>query len=193
MNKKYVLFLLFNFFWFYAFTQIDVNSYVNGDVIVAKISVRGNVKTEVSIVLRELEFHENEIVAINQLDTLIAKTENNLINSKLFNFAHIEKTFSNDSVYLDIQLIERWYTWVFPVFELADGNFNTWWETKDFDRVDYGLLFTQENFRGRRETIKLKAISGFNEYLNIVYEIPYMSESKHFGIRLETEVSRRHN
>ena len=192
MNIKIVLFFFLSISWCISYSQIDINDDIERDVIVGGINIVGNTKTKKAIIYRELEFQLNDIIPFNEIDSLVVKSKSNLINSKLFNFAKIETSVSKDSVYFDIGLTERWYTWVFPIFEVADGDFNTWWKTKNFDRVDYGLLFIQENFRGRREIFNLKAISGFNEYLNIDYEVPYINKSEQFGFRFETEVSRRH-
>ena len=160
--------------------------------VINSISVKGNNKTKRGIILREMELSVGDTVALRELHSLIKKSKSNLLNTQLFNFVRISEEVSNAKVDIIIEVTEQWYSWIFPIFEIADRNFNEWWETKDFSRADYGLLFIQENFRGRAEFINFRAITGFNEYLNFKYSIPYLDKNKRLGLELNAEVTRRH-
>ena len=154
------------------------------------IMVDGNKKTRRPIILRELEFAQSDKVAHGKLKKLLKQSENNLLNTGLFNFVEINADTAGKLLKINIELTEQWYSWVFPYFEMVDRNFNTWWETKDFSRADYGLLFIQENFRGRNEEIHVKMIGGHNEYLNFRYLIPYFDSKKQWGAIVEGEFLR---
>lgn len=159
--------------------------------VIDSILISGNKKTLRPIILRELEFSSGDILPVNKLRKLMQSSKENLLNTELFNFVSI-KRFNTSATHtiIQIDLTEQWYSWVFPIFEIVDRNFNTWWETKDFTRADYGLLFIQENFRGRREEINIKVIDGYNEYLNFKYRIPYIDKQKKLGMMVEGEFLR---
>jgi len=55
---------------------------------------------------------------------------------------------------------ERWYTFPEPQFELADRNFNVWWNEQDhdFDRTEYGVDLLCYNFTGNYDLLEVKAI-----------------------------------
>lgn len=160
--------------------------------VIKSISVKGNNKTKKGIILREMELSVGDTVSSKELGNYLDKSKSNLLNTQLFNFVKISKNVHNKKLHIVVNVTEQWYSWIFPIFEIADRNFNEWWETKDFSRADYGLLFIQENFRGRAEFINFRAITGFNEYLNFTYNIPYIDKNKQWGLELNAEVARRH-
>ncbi|MBA3899540.1 MAG: hypothetical protein H0X62_04890, partial [Bacteroidetes bacterium] len=83
---------------------------------------------------------------------------------------------------VQIVLIERWYTWPVPIFEIAETNFNTWWLSKDFSRLNYGLFIDRENFRGRKEALRLKFQTGYTSQYAIQYHIPYLNKKQNLGL-----------
>ena len=183
---RLAIFLLF-FIVLRATGQPEAESF-----FVDTVRIEGNDKTKRAIILRELEFQKGDTIAASRLEPLIKKSKSNLLNTELFNFVSIDKKTRGRHVSIFINVTEQWYSWVFPVFEIADRNFNTWWETKDFSRADYGLLIIQENFRGRSEYLTMKMITGYNEYLNFQYKIPYIDQDKVFGLEFNAKTIRKH-
>lgn len=89
----------------------------------------GNKKTKSSIILRELPFNRNDAVA--NIDSLLGRSKENLMNIGLFNFVDINYIKEDaKTVLIYINVSERWYLWPMPVFELADRNFNEWAQKK---------------------------------------------------------------
>ncbi|MDZ7741955.1 MAG: POTRA domain-containing protein [Bacteroidota bacterium] len=123
--------------------------------IINKITLHGNKVTKNFIIYREMEFGAGDSIRGNELNTKLRKTRENLLNTSLFNFVTIrlDTVDINHYVKLDvnIELVERWYIWPFPIFEFADRNFNAWLKTKDFSKVNYGGYLVWDNFRGRKE------------------------------------------
>jgi len=151
--------------------------------IVGSITTSGNKKTKERIILRELTFKINDSISIKELYQQIARSEQNLLNTSLFNFSKI--TFSSsikgDTLFFDVNVTERWYLWPNPEFEIQDRNFNTWWETKDLYRINYGLFLTAYNVRGRNETAVLKFRKGYTELIGFGYKIPYLNKKQTLG------------
>ena len=111
------------------------------------------------------------------------KTKSNLFNTSLFNFITVEPVYfdeENISVYITVS--ERWYWWPIPIFEVEETNLNTWWENKDFDKINYGLFFAKENFRGRKEQVMGFLQLGYTERLGFKYVVPYINKKKTNGL-----------
>lgn len=168
-----------------AFKKVDLK-------IVNHIQVVGNKTTKESIVLRELEFNLGDSLSNEELAAAINQSKKNLLNTSLFNFAKINAALM-DSVHVAIiiQLTERWYIFPLPILELDDNNFNTWWETKDLSRINYGMHLTHYNFRGRKEKLILTAKYGFTERYRMRYEIPYLTASQKLGLNIDLSYNRR--
>ena len=183
--KKLIFFFLF-------LTQL-----AQAQITVSTIVLSGNAKTQNDIIVRELSFEKNVSYTTADLDKRIEKSKENLINLKLFNFVTINKTEDKDSTEITIDVIEKWYIWPFPVFEISERNFNTWWKEfaannySDFSRLNYGVSFNWENFRGRNELLKLKIRKGFKEHYLLSYEVPYFNKNKTIGFNTNLQFFRR--
>ncbi len=162
-------------------------------VVIDSIQVKGNQITKRNIILRELMFHEKDTLVLSDLAENISKSRENLLNTSLFNFVTID-TVRKDSLNMNVKItvVERWYIWPFPIFELADRNFNVWWKTKDFSRTDYGVYIVKDNFRGRRESLKFKFQMGYNEDMAFSYTIPYINKKQTVGMGIVADFNRNH-
>ena len=150
-----------------------------------RIFIVGNRVTKDRIVLRELTVKSGDIVYSTELPIILDMDKKKLINTRLFNTVEIKLLeFQPDQVDLLIDLNERWYTFPAPIFELADRNFNEWWQNynHDFSRVNYGLRLYQFNMRGRNETLRLTAQFGFQRRFEISYRFPYIDKKQKHGL-----------
>ncbi|MEP7264645.1 MAG: POTRA domain-containing protein [Bacteroidota bacterium] len=155
------------------------------DLKVNRIIITGNKVTKQYIIERELIFHEGDSLPEFILDNAIVRSKENLLNTGLFNFADIKKyADASGRVDIHIDLAERWYLWPFPFFEVVDRNFNEWWLTRDFNRTNYGMYLTRENFRGRDESLKLQVRLGYSQRLGLFYNIPYINKQQNLGLTI---------
>jgi hypothetical protein len=179
------------------FLFLFLSQVAQAQITVSTIVLSGNTKTQNDIIIRELSFEKNVSYATGDLDKRIEKSKENLINLKLFNFVTINKIENKDSTEITIDVIEKWYIWPFPVFEISERNFNTWWKEfaannySDFSRLNYGIEFNWQNFRGRNELLKLKIRKGFKEHYLLGYEVPYFNKNKTIGINTNLQFFRR--
>jgi outer membrane protein assembly factor BamA len=160
-------------------------SFSQDSLIVSNINLHGNDITKDQIIYRELLFCDGQYIAKSDLETLIQKSKNNLLNTSLFNFVTIGYNIDESIVKIDVDLQERWYIWPYPVLEHADRNFSSFLNNQEWSRIDYGLFVLINNFRGRMETLKLKTIFGFNKSYSLSYYKPYIDEKQKFGIGAE--------
>ena len=191
-TRYFILFLLPFYFQFINAQTItdrfETETELSPETIIASIHVTGNKVTRDFIVAREMSIRTGDTVLREDLPKLIDEAEHNLINSALFNYVKIEAV-SLDSINteLRIEVTERWYIWPVPVFEYADPNFNTWWQTKDFSRTNYGLNLKWKNFRGRKEELSGRFQWGYLKDFRLNYYIPYITKARKLGGGIQVE------
>jgi hypothetical protein len=161
-------------------------------IVVKNISITGNKITKNYIIFRELVFKIGDTLSPAILDQKIKKSNENLMNISLFNFVTINPTIIDNKANINITVTERWYIWPIPQFDLADRNFNTWWKTQDFRRVNYGVDLTIYNFRGRNETVNFLLSLGYDEKYGISYKIPYINKKQTLGLIFSGNYMRNH-
>jgi outer membrane protein assembly factor BamA len=93
---------------------------------------------------------------------------------------------ANTPTLLDVTVTmkERWYWFVYPVFDLADRNFNEWFYDRghDFRRTIYGLRLSNRNLTGHADRLGLVAQAGFTRLLSASYAWPYLDKAQTLGL-----------
>jgi outer membrane protein assembly factor BamA len=161
-----------------------------------RIFIIGNDVTRERIVRRELSVQEGDIVYSADLPSLLEVDRKKLVNTRLFNTVNIRTLeLDKDQFDLLIDLKERWYTFPSPIFDLADRNFNEWWQNYDHDfrRVNYGLRLYRFNMRGRNETLRFVAQFGYLKRFELSYRIPYLDKGQKHGIVIDFDYSEAKN
>ena len=154
-------------------------------VIIHSLSFSGNNITRERIIQREIVFHAGDTLSLPELREQTEQSRKNLVNTSLFNFVTSDISFiEGEPLTADVSFtfIERWYIWPVPIFEFADRNFNEWLKKKDWNRLNYGMFLTWNNFRGRREKVVVYTRFGYDENYNISYQIPYINKKQTLGI-----------
>jgi outer membrane protein assembly factor BamA len=170
---------------FVSISDSVVTKFPDQNIIVGYIQIQGNSKTVERIIYRELVFKTGDTLSWNQFNELMKQSRENLLNRSLFNFVDISYNESEANplvFFVLISVVERWYIWPLPIFELADRNFNVWWKTKDFSKVNYGMYVSHNNFRGRNEKLKVLIRAGYDQNYFLSYEIPYITKKQNFGV-----------
>ena len=191
--KQYAFFLVFLCLGLVAHAQSAADADTGKMVVIGHIRLQGNDVTRDKIILRELEYKSGDTLSVGQFDRLTKLSRNNLLNRSLFNFVDIDAVtvpgFEN-ILDVEVKMTERWYVWPLPIFELADRNFNAWWKSRDFSRVNYGFFLTHNNFRGRMELLKLLIRAGYDQNYYLTYEVPYLTKKQNFGIGIQAGYQR---
>ena len=153
------------------------------DVVIGSLTFEGNKITRERILLREMTFREGQLIPQEKLSQHLERSKGNLWNLLLFNFVEID-TCRDEANVVDVvvRVTERWYVWPIPFVEFADRNLSEWWETKRWDRLDYGSLVRWSNFRGVNEEVTLHLRFGFNNRYELRYKIPYLDKAQKWGI-----------
>lgn len=151
--------------------------------ILDKVQLSGNKITKDYILLRELDFGNQDSIVLRDLPYKMWRSEKNIFNTTLFHVVKLDFVLKDSNLFdLNIHVIERWYIWPLPILENADRNFNTWWETKKLDRLSYGLFLNWQNFRGRNEQLQVYLKTGFEQELGLDYVIPFVNRKKTIGL-----------
>jgi outer membrane protein assembly factor BamA len=159
----------------------------SGDYIIIKnIIIQGNRKTRDHIILREMSFATRDTLKRPDVEKAILLSRNRIFNTGLF--VTVDLSLQGDSLNPDliIKVKERWYTYPLPIFELADRNFNEWWQQRghSFKRTNFGIFFVQKNVRGRNETLRARVQLGFTKKYDIGYIVPYLTKSQNLGMNV---------
>ena len=150
---------------------------------IAGVTIEGNEVTKRKIITRELTLAAGDTLAWSDMTASMEQSQKNLMNTGLFNFVEMERIqIDNSQVIIHIKVQERWYTFPFPIFELAETNFNVWWDKRDFSRTNYGLYLVRENFRGLNEKLAFTARFGYNKKFAVDYFTPNLNRAQTLGL-----------
>ncbi|MHB1277253.1 MAG: POTRA domain-containing protein [Bacteroidia bacterium] len=154
-------------------------------VQVKAITITGNKVTRATIILRELDFKTGDWLHQEQLSGTLQQNRNQIFNTGLFNQVKLTAVTDSLGTNILIEVTEKWYIWPYPVLTFADRNFNIWWETKDIERLNFGLNVLDYNFRGRAEKLKIRTLWGYTRMVMVDYEIPYLDKEKKKGLDIK--------
>ena len=152
---------------------------------IRNIHILGNEKTKEQIITRELTVKPGDTRQLKELNDTLKFDRNRIYNTNLFNVVQVSlQELDSGQADILINVTERWYIYPVPLFKLADRNFNDWWvnRDRDFQRVNFGIVYSQFNVRGRAERLRLTAQTGFEDRFILNYKFPYIDKKQHHGL-----------
>lgn len=154
--------------------------------IINQVVLEGNKRTRDKIVLRELDFVAGDTVYFSQINQRFLENEKRILNTGLFNNVTLNvKNWNLSAKHADviIELIENWYIYPAPIFELADRNFNVWWTeyNRSLSRVNYGMRLSHINFSGNKDALNITTQFGYTKKFEVRYGFPYLNDKKTLG------------
>jgi outer membrane protein assembly factor BamA len=187
-NTYFLIFFSMLLIFFYGnlpSSQANILSNSGDSLQVKDILILGNKKTKEHVILREMTFEKGDYILSGNIDTLIQINRNQILNLQLFlEVDVVYRRVSKQDISFVIVLKERWYTIPSLFLELADRNLNEWWYLYDhkLNRVEYGLMLTQNNCWGKNEQFSVLFQGGFSQQLYASYKIPYFAKKKKLGL-----------
>ncbi|MCL2072957.1 MAG: hypothetical protein FWH18_03480 [Marinilabiliaceae bacterium] len=165
-------FLIF-FFICFLIVELFPQTTENEICIVKNITINGNHRTKDAVILSELPFSIDSEIIFDQLIFQSERAKQNILNTSLFNKVEIQvQHIDNNEITINIDVDERWYLWVLPIFENAGRNFSDFLYRNDGSWFIYGIYIKHYNFRGRNEKISLRAVTGYKDQFEFAYENP---------------------
>lgn len=156
-------------------------------VYIDSILIQGNKKTKDKIILRELKIGVGDSIQISQLSEVLEKNQQYVLNTRLFTWGKINiKSWDarTNRVTLLVEVAETWYIWPFPIFELADRNFNVWWNEfgASLSRVNFGVRLTHANTTGNKDPLKLTLQAGYTQKYELNYTLPPLNQGQTYRV-----------
>jgi Surface antigen variable number repeat len=142
--------------------------------IVGNIFIHGNRVTKPFIITRELPFKPGDSLTLQQLTDYFISAREHLVNTRLFNEVTVSlKGFQEYTADINIDVKERWYIFPLPYVRPVDRNFTAWAQQGySLSRFDYGLKYSQYNFTGRNDYLRVWLITGYSKEIEMAYDRP---------------------
>ncbi|RFS17196.1 BamA/TamA family outer membrane protein [Emticicia sp. C21] len=170
----------FSFFFLLCFLQFCYcQSYAADSVFVRQVIIKGNIRTKDKIILREVGVRAGDSLRKTTINEVLEIDRRKIVNTNLFVTVNVATIHISESVIdIEIEVKERLYFVAFPVFYLADRNFNEWWyeRKRDLRRTIYGVYSKHSNLTGNNDQLKLRAEFGFVPNFEIAYSTPYLDK-----------------
>ncbi|MDR2927563.1 MAG: BamA/TamA family outer membrane protein [Cytophagaceae bacterium] len=172
-----------------ALAQDTVSVSLPQQLSVSSITVTGNRRTKEIIILSELTFAPGDTIRISRLLRHLERSRQNVLNTSLFNFVNIDVLYPDDSatIAFTVNVHERWYIWPMPIFEAEGRNFSDFLRRFDGTQFNYGIFVEDLNFRGRRETLSLRLITGYKNQIIFNYSKPAQNNRSGWGVSLRRQ------
>jgi Surface antigen variable number repeat len=154
-------------------------------VIIRNIDISGNKKTKAAIILRELDLHPGDTLYFSNAMEILEERRQQIINTSLFLSVSVYfKKWTGKYTDIAVDVIERWYIFPFPIFSLADRNFNVWWveEQHSLNRINYGVNFYDNNLSGKNDQLIFTFQSGYTHSYGLTYNLPYFDKLLRSGL-----------
>jgi outer membrane protein assembly factor BamA len=174
------------------FSAIASISQETDSIYLEYVEISGNKKTNNKVIIREIPFEAGGYIKKLNLEILSGEIHNNLINTGLFNYVTVSFEEKEQKLVLKIHVEERWYFWPYPILEHSDRNINSWLSNSPLEMINYGIFFTQYNFRGRDEILRFKVRLGYKEQFAAEYSSPAIDKKRNLGITLKAAYFRQH-
>ncbi len=159
--------------------------------VIGEIIVTGNKKTKDYVIERELPFKTGDSVNLTELVKQFEIARQQLINTKLFIEAIVAlSAFRGYTVDILIDVKERWYLFPLPYLKPIDRNLTEWAKQGyGTDRLNYGFKFSQYNFSGRNDRLRLWLVTGYTKQIQFQYDQPYADRTLKHGYKLGVSYS----
>jgi len=154
--------------------------------VVQSIDISGNKWTKQYIVEKELDFMPGDTILLDKLVTRFENNKNRLLNTGLFNQLDLNITNWDTELKtasVSIQIVENWFWYPSPIFELADRSFNEWWyeHNASLKRWNLGIRFMHINMTGNQDKLKFNFNAGFTQKYEVDYIFPYLNKENSIG------------
>jgi outer membrane protein assembly factor BamA len=150
---------------------------------VGSIYLSGNKVTRSYIITRELPFKPGDSLTLAQLAVYFREGKEHLVNTRLFNEVTVSlRGFRGYTIDVNIEVKERWYIFPLPYIRPVDRNFTAWAQQGySLSRFDYGLKYSQYNFTGRNDNLRVWLITGYSREIELAYDRPNMGKNLTHG------------
>lgn len=165
---------------FFLLQLIHFQSFSQNLVKVRQIKVVGNNRTKEKIIFRDMAIKTGDTLEKEKLTEVLEADRKKIFNTNLFVTVGVRsEEINTQEIDVIVEVKERLYLVVLPVFYLADRNFNEWWYERghDLKRTIYGIYGKHSNLTGNNDQLKIRAEIGFIPNFEIAYSTPYLDKT----------------
>lgn len=153
-------------------------------VNIKAINYDGLKKTKRAAVLGYMNIKEGDSLKLDELMPRLEENKRLVMNSRLFSKAELKiVSWEESDIVLLLEVKEAWYVYPIPIFELADRNFNVWWNDfdRDFNRLNLGLGVYWRNLAGYNDLLRFITQFGYTRKFEIDYTLPPTGLKQRWG------------
>ncbi len=177
------------------FIWLGIQSLTGQQLVIDSILYQGNKKTKNYIIRRELDFKVHDTIDGSNLTDRFKENRSRILNTGLFKDVSLNiRSWNTDNHHVTvlIHLEEAWYIYPVPIFDIADRNFNVWWNefNGSLTRVNYGMKFVHANLLGQQDALKITAQLGYSPKFNVEYAWPFFGIDRAWRFNTELYYSR---
>ncbi len=126
---------------------------------VREVIIRGNVRTQPQIILREMGLRPG----VRLSDEGLLRDRERVYNLQLFNRVDVDAHQRGDSADVYVTVDERWYIYPYPVFDLVH---------RDPKKLVYGVGVTHQNLAGLNQKLFFEGVLGYDQWAMGTYRNP---------------------
>ena len=181
--QKRIIIIVVGWFWGFGVLAQDMKL---AYVVVNKITIEGNSKTKEKVFTRELTFAVGDTLKLETFSNKLEENRKRLTSTGLFTLVtvNVKDWGADNRVTVAIKVLETWYIYPAPTFQFADRNFNVFWNggNPHWNRINYGMLFTYNNFRGLQDPLTVTLQGGYTPKVALSYSLPFINKAQTIGI-----------
>ncbi len=128
-------------------------------VTVREVIIRGNVRTQQQIILREMALRPGAVLSEDEL----ARDKERVYNLQLFNRVDVGAHQLGDSADVYVTVDERWYLFPYPIIDIVH---------RDPKKLVYGMGVVHQNLGGLNQRLFVEGVLGYVRMAKSIYRNP---------------------
>lgn len=166
----------------------------NNKIEIREIYVTGLKRTLPNTILREVYFHSGDSLELQALPEIFQFVKTRILSTGLAVDLKINmKQWNVEKAYTDIEIAvkEAHYFYPIPSVQLADRNFNIWFNEQkaSLSRINLGLNNYWLNPTGRAEVYQIGLLTGYTNRIDVNFYHPALNTSRTIGLKLGANYS----
>ncbi len=160
----------------------EINAQTSSDQFkIRYVKIEGNEKTKDFVILKQVPVSFGDTLTQKQIEYFIDR----VYSLGLFTAVSHRLDFNSDTNDYDLIIIvhEKWFWLIYPVVRFKDSNISRFIQNPSGTKVQYGFGGSHINFLGRRISLRLQAVAGYDLNLGFSFNNPhsFLDDNLSFG------------
>jgi outer membrane protein assembly factor BamA len=141
--------------------------------VVREVIIRGNVRTQPPIILREMSMRPGALLT----DEGLERDRERIYNLQLFNRVEVDAHRWGDSADVYVMVDERWYVFPYPIVTILH---------RDPNKLVYGLGVTHQNLFGLNQRLFFEGVLGYDQFIQGIYRNPRFLGDEDLSLQVQS-------